>query len=108
MTEQNTDLAVVEHVHQLREGVEALRSAVDTIDRHKLVDLVANWIDAEALLWETAGQFVDLLASINVQSPDRGGEIRFGTDTEGNLRCQLDTSEHAKKIILLATSEERQ
>jgi hypothetical protein len=105
VTEQNTDIAVVEHVRQLREGVEAVRAAADTIDRGQLVELVANWIDAEALLWETAGQFVDLLASINVQSPDRGGEIRFGTDAEGNLRCQLDTSQHAKKIIAAAKGE---
>lgn len=98
MSEQTPDqIAVAEHVRRLREGAQQLRDGV--IDHQRLVELVAHWIDAEALLWETADQYVRLVGALSVKSPTRGGDISFVIDEQGELSCRIDTSEHAQKII---------
>ncbi|SDD59837.1 hypothetical protein SAMN04488581_2628 [Mycolicibacterium neoaurum] len=98
-------IAIADHVKRLRDGVEAVRSGA--VHPAQLADLVANWIDAEALMWETAEQYVTLINAVRVQSDTRGGEIRFGLNAAGGLACSVDTSEHALKIIAAATQETR-
>ena len=103
-TAKDTEIAVAEHVRALREGVELIRQAADRLDHQRLIDLVANWIEAEALIWETAEQYVRIISSLRINSERRGGKIDFALDESGELQCRMDTSEHAKKIIAEAVT----
>ncbi|MGW8935999.1 hypothetical protein [Gordonia terrae] len=103
-TVKDAAIAVAEHVRALREGAERVRQAADRLDHQRLIDLVANWIDAEALIWETADQYVRIVSSLKINSERRGGKIDFTLDESGELQCRMDTSEHAKKIIAEAST----
>ena len=91
--------AVAHRIADLQRGAQLLRDHPDQIDHGDLVALVADWIDAEALMWETSEQIVSIMNAAVVEvSGGRAGKVRFGV-VEGRPQVVIDTSTHADRII---------
>lgn len=96
------DKAVTQRVRELQSGARLLRDNPDAIQHAALVALVADWIDAEALMWETSQQFVELINGMTAKvSGTRAGEVTFGV-VDGKPKTVIDTSTHADRIIAAA------
>ncbi|ORA25190.1 hypothetical protein BST13_33250 [Mycobacterium aquaticum] len=100
------DGAVAQRIADLQHGAQLLRDHADRIGHRDLVALVADWIDAEALMWETTQQIVSIIkAAATVEiSGGRAGKVHFGV-ADGKPQTVIDTSTHADRIIA-AISEE--
>ncbi|MFV8173771.1 hypothetical protein [Mycolicibacterium peregrinum] len=97
--------AVAQRIAELERGAQLLRDHPERISHADLVALVADWIDAEALMWETSEQIVSIMNAAVVEvSGGRAGKVRFGV-VDGRPQVVIDTSTHADRIIA-AVSEE--
>lgn len=94
-------------LRELALGAKLLRSQPQFIDHAELANLVADWIEAEVLMWDTAEKIVELTNAVAADiSGGRAGSVKFGKDPDGNPAIQIDTSVHAHRIIDALTRED--
>lgn len=97
---------IAQRIADLERGAQLLRDNPDRVDHAQLVALVADWIGAEALMWETAQRLVDLMNAVTADvSGGRAGKVHFG-DVDGKPQVVIDTSTHADRIIAAIAPEE--
>lgn len=94
-------------LRELALGAKLLRSQPQFIDHTELANLVADWIEAEVLMWDTAEKIVELTNVVAADiSGGRAGRVEFGKDADGNPAISIDTSVHAHRIIDALTRED--
>lgn len=83
---------------RLAAGAQALRDNPDAISHARLVGMVADWIDAEALMYEMTELFVEVLAGIEVKG-QRACAVSLVSLPGGRVATHCDTSSHAERIV---------
>jgi hypothetical protein len=83
---------------RLAAGAQALRDNPDVISHARLVEMVADWIDAEALMYEVTERFIEVLTGIEVQG-QRACAVSLVSLPGGRLATHSDTTSHAERII---------
>jgi hypothetical protein len=90
---------------RLTAGAQTLRDNPDAINHAKLVEMVADWIDAEALMYELTERYVKVLQTIEV-SGTRACAVSLVELPGSRLATHCETSQHAERIIAALPSEE--
>ncbi len=83
---------------RLEAGAQALRDNPDAIDHDRLVAMVADWLDAEALMYEVTERYVELLQSVEVKG-QRACAVSLVALPDGRLATHSDTTSHAERIV---------
>lgn len=90
---------------RLTAGAQQLRDNPDAISHTALVGMVADWLDAEALMYEVTERFVKLLQTIEVEG-QRACAVSLVELPGGRLSTHGDTSSHAERIVAALPTEE--
>jgi hypothetical protein len=83
---------------RLAAGAQALRDNPDAIEHARLAGMVADWIDAEALMYEITERYVEILQSIEVKGT-RACAVSLVKLPGGRMATHCETSQHAERIV---------
>ncbi|WP_280201289.1 hypothetical protein [Nocardia cyriacigeorgica] len=90
---------------RLTAGAQALRDNPDAIDHARLVEMVADWIDAESVMYAVTERFVEILGSVEVNGAAACTVSLVGL-SGGRVATHGDTTSHAERIVAAITNEE--
>ncbi|WP_043654591.1 hypothetical protein [Nocardia thailandica] len=90
---------------RLAAGAQTLRDNPDAISHARLVELVADWIDAEALMWELTERYVQILNGLQVNG-QRACKVSLVETPNGGIATHSETTQHAERIITALTAQE--
>lgn len=87
-------------------GAQTLRDNPDAISHAALVEMVVDWLDAEALMYEVTERFVEILQTLEVEGR-KACEVSLVGLPGGRLATHSDTSTHAERIVAALPASER-
>lgn len=83
---------------RLAAGAQALRDNPDAVDHAHLAWMVADWLDAEALMYELTETIVEVLNTVEVTG-QRACAVSLVKLPGGRLATHSDTTSHAERIV---------
>lgn len=83
---------------RLTAGAQTLRENPEAIDHARLAGMVADWIDAEALMLEMIERYVEILQTIEVKGA-RACAVSLVSLPGGRMATHAETTQHAERII---------